>query len=115
MEFRIGDQAGSLTDNTFEPVEADNAPHGRDFNTKRLFDILVASLALLAVAPLLLLVGLLIRLQDGQKALYSQPRFGLNGESFQCFKLRSMVPNAAEKLQAVLDSDPEARREFGRP
>jgi exopolysaccharide production protein ExoY len=112
MEFRYGDQTGSLTSDAYAHEEAEGAPEGGDFSAKRIFDIAVASLALIFVAPLLLLVGLMIRLQDGKKALYSQPRWGRNGETFQCFKLRSMVPDAAERLDAVLASDPEAKREW---
>lgn len=112
MEFRIGDQTSGLDDSAYGNEEFEGSPDGGDYSPKRIFDIVVASLALLFVAPLLLVVALLIRLQDGQKALYSQPRWGLNGETFQCFKLRSMVPDAAEKLQAVLDSDPAAKREW---
>ena len=112
MEFRYGDQTGSLTSDAYTHEEADSAPEGSDFSAKRIFDIAVASLALIFVAPLLLVVALLIRLQDGKKALYSQPRWGRNGETFQCFKLRSMVPDAAERLDAVLASDPEAKREW---
>jgi lipopolysaccharide/colanic/teichoic acid biosynthesis glycosyltransferase len=112
MEFRIGDQTGGLDDTAYENGEYEGSPNGGDFSPKRLFDIVVASVALVFVAPLLLVVALLIRLQDGQKALYTQSRWGLNGETFECFKLRSMVPNAAEKLQAVLDADPEAKREW---
>ncbi|MBK8198935.1 MAG: sugar transferase [Acidobacteria bacterium] len=112
MEFRFGDQTGSLTDDTYAQEELERSPNGGDFSPKRIFDVVAASAGLLFLAPLLLLVAALIRLQDGQKALYSQPRWGLNGEKFECFKLRSMVPNAAEKLQAVLDADPEAQREW---
>ncbi len=112
MEFRYGEQTGSLTNDTYAHDEAEGSPNDGDFSTKRIFDVLVASLALLFVAPLLLIVGLLIRLQDGQKALYSPPRLGRNGDTFQCFKLRSMVPNAAGKLEAVLASDPAAKLEW---
>lgn len=112
MEFRIGDQTSGLDDSSYDNDEFEGSPNGGDYSPKRLFDVVVASIALVFVAPLLLIVGLAIRMQDGEKALYSQPRWGFNGETFQCFKLRSMVPNAAEKLQAVLDSDPEAKREW---
>ncbi len=83
-----------------------------DASLKRVFDIVAASLALLALSPLLLLIALLIRLQDGKRALYAQPRYGLDGETFMCIKLRSMVPNAAERLQAVIDKCPKARHEW---
>lgn len=113
MDFRFGDQTTSLADSsTYSPGDFDSAPDGNEFSVKRLFDIVAASLGLLFLAPLLLLVWAAIRLQDGKPALYSQPRWGLNGETFECFKLRSMVPNAAEKLQAVLDANPDAQREW---
>ncbi len=112
MEFRYGDQTGSLTDDAYVAAERDETPNGVDLSPKRMFDILVASIALVFVAPLLLIVALLIRLQDGKKALYSQPRYGLHGETFYCLKLRSMVPNAAEILQATIDSNPAAKREW---
>ncbi|MEX1250645.1 MAG: sugar transferase [Hyphomonas sp.] len=112
MDFRYGDQTGSLTGDAHSHEEAGGAPEGRDFSPKRIFDISIATLALVFAAPLLLVVGLLIRLQDNQKALYSQPRWGRNGETFQCFKLRSMVPDAAERLDALLASSPEAKREW---
>ena len=114
MEFRFGDQTGSLTDDTYAHEDFDGSPDGEEISVKRVFDIVAASLGLLFLAPMLFVVGVLIRLQDGEKALYSQPRWGLNGETFQCLKLRSMVPNAAEKLQEVLDNDPEARIEWER-
>jgi len=114
MEFRYSDQTGSLADDAYAHEEFDGSPGATDLSPKRIFDVVAASIGLLFLAPLLIVIGVLIRLQDGEKALYSQPRWGLNGETFQCFKLRSMVPNAAEKLQAVLDSDPKAKAEWDR-
>lgn len=111
MEFRIGDQTSSLDDSSYDS-EVDGSPDGGDYSAKRIFDVVVASIGLIFVAPLLFVVALLIRLQDGKRALYSQPRWGLNGETFQCFKLRSMVPDADKKLQEVLENDAEARREW---
>jgi exopolysaccharide production protein ExoY len=112
MEFRIGDQPGGLADSTYTDDNRGGRPGESDVSLKRIFDVVAASLVLVAVSPLLILVALVIRLQDGEKAMYAQPRYGLNGKSFACFKLRTMVPNAAEKLQAVLDNDAEARREW---
>jgi lipopolysaccharide/colanic/teichoic acid biosynthesis glycosyltransferase len=112
MEFRFGDQASSLTDSAYSDDTFEASPSGGDYSLKRAFDVVSASLVLLLIAPLLIAIAIAIRLQDGEKAIYSQTRYGLNGRAFQCLKLRSMVPNAAEKLQAVLDSDPEAKREW---
>lgn len=112
MEFRFGDQTESLTDHAFADDAYEGSPNNGDYSLKRIFDVVSASLLLLLVAPLLIAIGIAIRMQDGEKALYSQTRYGLNGRAFQCLKLRSMVPNAAEKLQEVLDNDPEAKREW---
>ena len=86
--------------------------HDRALFFKRLFDILVAGSARLFVAPLILAIAIAIRLQDGGKAIYSQRRYGLNGETFNCFKLRSMVPDAQQKLEHLLETDPAVRREW---
>jgi len=83
-----------------------------DTSAKRLLDIVVAATALVFVLPLLLTVGLLIRLQDGGRAVYSQKRYGRDGRTFHCFKLRSMVLDADARLKEILETDPEARAEW---
>ena len=64
------------------------------------------------VFPLLLVVGILIRMQDGGPAVYAQKRYGRNGRTFKCFKLRSMVANADDRLREILATDPAARAEW---
>ncbi|QDZ09795.1 exopolysaccharide biosynthesis polyprenyl glycosylphosphotransferase [Devosia ginsengisoli] len=58
--------------------------------TKRLFDIVAASGALLVTLPVLVLVALLIRLEGGGPVLFRQQRKGFNGETFSILKFRSM-------------------------
>lgn len=62
---------------------------------KRLLDIGVALLALLALGPLLLLVALAIAANDGWPVLFRQTRIGRHGREFAMLKFRSMVKNAA--------------------
>jgi exopolysaccharide biosynthesis polyprenyl glycosylphosphotransferase len=63
---------------------------------KRLIDI-VASLTLLIVtSPLLLVVGILIRREDGGPIFYSQQRIGIYGKPFTMYKFRSMRTDADE-------------------
>ncbi|MBS4761712.1 exopolysaccharide biosynthesis polyprenyl glycosylphosphotransferase [Carnobacteriaceae bacterium zg-ZUI252] len=57
---------------------------------KRLFDIIVSSIALLLVSPILLLVAICIKSQDGGPVFYSQERLTLNGKVFKILKFRSM-------------------------
>ena len=61
--------------------------------TPSLHEALEAALALallLLVSPLLLIVALAIRLEDGGPILYRQLRVGLHGQPFMILKLRSM-------------------------
>lgn len=57
---------------------------------KRALDVLAALGGLLALAPLLVVVGLLIRLDSPGTALYLQDRVGLGGRRFRIYKFRTM-------------------------
>lgn len=76
--------------------------------TKRLFDILCASLGLLVLAPLGLLIGLLVKLADRGPIFYGQIRIGQFGKPFRIWKFRSMVVNA-EQIGAPLTSEDDPR------
>ena len=65
--------------------------------TKRAFDLIVAAAALLLLAPLLIAIGLWIRLDSPGPALFRQPRVGRNGRPFSIHKFRSMVADAPER------------------
>jgi lipopolysaccharide/colanic/teichoic acid biosynthesis glycosyltransferase len=72
-------------------------------------------LAVLAFfAPIMLLVALIIKLQDGGPVLFGHTRIGQGGRSFKCLKFRSMVTDADARLAALLASDPQARIEWER-
>ncbi len=62
---------------------------------KRVADVVVALVLLTAAAPLILLVALLIRLEDGGPVFYVQERSGWMGRPFQLFKLRTMLHSPA--------------------
>lgn len=58
---------------------------------KRIFDFLAALLGLLVLSPVLLLIGLLIRIKmPGGPAFFSQERVGKNGKLFIMIKFRTM-------------------------
>jgi lipopolysaccharide/colanic/teichoic acid biosynthesis glycosyltransferase len=78
---------------------------------KRTLDILLVLMAAPFVLPVVLLLGLLIS-RDGGSAFYCQDRIGLGGRTFRLWKLRSMVVDADQKLEAYLASDPAARAEW---
>ncbi len=78
----------------------------------RLLDIVLASLALLLVAPLMLLLAGLVMLGDGGPAIFAHKRLGQGGKTFKCLKFRSMHVDSDRRLKAILESDPEARAEW---
>jgi exopolysaccharide biosynthesis polyprenyl glycosylphosphotransferase len=61
---------------------------------KRALDVLGAALALVATAPVLGLIALLIKLESRGPVLYRSTRIGRGGRPFTFFKLRSMVKDA---------------------
>lgn len=75
---------------------------------KRAFDIIVSSVALVALSPLFLAIAILIKLDSKGPVFYRGERVGRYGESFRIFKFRSMVPDA-EKLGGTSTSDRDQR------
>lgn len=70
---------------------------------KRAFDIVAATVALLAFLPLLLLVGVAIWMESEGPILFRQQRTGLHGRPFRIYKFRTMrvTEDGAEIRQAV--------------
>jgi exopolysaccharide biosynthesis polyprenyl glycosylphosphotransferase len=64
---------------------------------KRVTDIMVAALLLVAVAPLLAVLAILIRLDSEGPVFYIAERVGHKGIKFRCYKLRTMVVGADEQ------------------
>ncbi|QIM48046.1 sugar transferase [Pusillimonas sp. DMV24BSW_D] len=58
---------------------------------KRLFDILIASAALLLISPVFILIFVMVRIKLGAPALFTQTRPGLNGKPFKLIKFRTML------------------------
>jgi exopolysaccharide biosynthesis polyprenyl glycosylphosphotransferase len=70
--------------------------------SKRAFDVAFASLALVALAPVLVALAVLVKLQDGGPVLFRQSRVGRGGATFSMLKLRSMVVDAEQHLASLL-------------
>jgi putative colanic acid biosynthesis UDP-glucose lipid carrier transferase len=65
--------------------------HGMDAVLKRVFDILLAGLALILGAPLMALIAIGVKLSSRGPILFRQRRYGLNGEEINVYKFRSMT------------------------
>jgi lipopolysaccharide/colanic/teichoic acid biosynthesis glycosyltransferase len=81
---------------------------------KRSFDVIVATISLVIVAPLLALAALMVKLSSRGPVFYRGTRVGLNGELFPMLKFRTMVVDA-ESLggSATAADDPRITR-FGK-
>ena len=75
---------------------------------KRALDITVALCALVVLAPIMVLVAILIVVTMGRPIVFVQQRVGFGRTMFGCFKFRTMVPDAQERLTRYLAENPEA-------
>jgi len=69
---------------------------------KRTMDILVCLVAMIPAAPVMAIVALAIKLEDGGPVFYKQRRVTLNDQEFEVLKFRSMIVDAEKKTGAVL-------------
>jgi exopolysaccharide biosynthesis polyprenyl glycosylphosphotransferase len=72
--------------------------------TKRISDIVIASLTLALLSPFWLLIALLIKLDSKGPVFYAQERVGMDGRIFLVYKFRTML----------VDADSEIHREYQR-
>ena len=68
---------------------------GWDYRFKRFLDVFGALLGILALAPLLMAVALVIKFSSPGAIFFRQERIGLNGKPFKIWKFRTMVANAS--------------------
>src|SRR2546425_12507968 len=79
--------------------------------TKRAFDLLGAALGVVLLAPLLALLALLVKAEDGGPVFFRQERVGYRGRPFCIWKFRTMVADAeARGLPLTVGRDPRVTR-----
>lgn len=89
-----------------QPVHA-RRRSGLERGTKRAFDIVFATFALLLTAPIYPLVMLAIWIEDGRPFFFGHRRETIGGREFNCWKFRSMRKDA-EKIKAQLQAQNKA-------
>ncbi len=78
---------------------------------KRLFDIVLASAALVLLAPLFVVTAIAIRLESPGPVIFRQRRNGFNGRQFVIFKFRSMnVLEDGATIEQAKRRDPRVTR-----
>jgi sugar transferase EpsL len=88
------------------------APTSRGFDTSRVLDLFVAVPVLVLASPAIVAIAALIRLRMGSPVLFHQARAGLDGETFDVVKFRTM--RTAEPGDDGPDTDAERLTRLGR-
>ncbi|MET0975879.1 MAG: sugar transferase [Leifsonia sp.] len=108
LSSRLTDVAGPRIH--FRPVEGLPLIHveipsfeGWKHVLKRTFDVVLSGCALVLLAPVLVAIGIVVRLDSPGPVLFRQERCGRNGRTFQMLKFRSMVETAEDDLAGLLD------------
>ena len=76
---------------------------------KRAMDILLCSIAMIVAAPVMLVVAIAIKLEDGGPVFYKQKRMTRGGREFEILKFRSMIVDAEKYAGAVLATGNDPR------
>lgn len=69
--------------------------------SKRVFDLVLASVALVLLLPIIPLIAVMIKLDSPGPVLFRQDRVGKNGRPFKFYKFRSMRSDAEEQQKNV--------------
>ncbi|MCL2521922.1 MAG: sugar transferase [Erysipelotrichales bacterium] len=76
---------------------------------KRTFDIIVSLIGLIVSFPIVLVCGMLIKMQDKGEVIYKQERLTRDGRVFRMYKLRSMKMNAEAESGMILSTNNDPR------
>lgn len=79
---------------------------------KRLFDIGVSAASLPFLMPVIGMIAVVIRLETPGRAIYAQDRIGKDGKTFRCYKFRTMLRDAEERLDGLLEQNERLRAEW---
>ena len=72
---------------------------------KRLFDLIVSMLGLIALLPIFIVLSIWIRLDSKGSVFFRQTRIGLNGKPFKIHKFRTMYVDSEKKGQLTIGRD----------
>lgn len=70
-------------------------------HTKRLFDCVVGTIAVILVLPVMVVIALAVFLEDRGPVVFKARRVGRDGREFDLLKFRSMAPDAEKRLAGL--------------
>ena len=78
---------------------------------KRLTDLIIACLLLPVLSPVIAFLWIMVRC-DGGAGFFGHQRIGKDGKAFNCWKLRTMVPEAEKTLELLMANDTQCAKEW---
>ena len=109
---RLGASIPRLAGNAVVAVQSESYARQGNMVLKRMIDIVAASIALLVLAPFLLIIVLLIRLESPGSAIFVQERWGLGRRKIRVYKFRSMYADKCDisGVAQTVPGDPRVTR-----
>lgn len=93
-------------------ISADRSSDRARLDGERAINAFLALGLILALAPLMAIVALLVWAQDRGPVIFAHRRIGRDGRLFSCLKFRSMAVDAEARLQRLLATDEAAQLEW---
>ena len=91
-----------------------NLANRRNRFIKYVFDMVLTIVGTICISPLLICIAVWIYKDSPGPVIFKHMRVGKDGKMFPCYKFRSMCVDAKEKLDELLQNDPQAREEWER-
>lgn len=87
-------------------IKEESINRSLEYLTKRIFDVVFASLVIILVISWLYpIIAILIKLDSKGPVMFKQLRSGLNNKPFYCFKFRTMILNPESDLKQAIKND----------
>ncbi len=89
-----------------------SSPERDGIDSARVIDLVLGIPIFIIALPILAIMALAVKLDSRGDVLFRQDRIGRDGIRFKCLKIRTMRPDAEERLQEMLAENPELEAEF---
>ncbi len=108
--LKRGEEDAERCDFSGQTIYTDTARNPSLFyrTSKRLLDVVLATVGIVALLPVFFVVAVCIKFEDGGDIFYFREMVGLHGRRFTMFKFRTMIPHA----DSYLEQHPELKLAF---
>jgi exopolysaccharide biosynthesis polyprenyl glycosylphosphotransferase len=114
VTFRLQSELSPISETNAHLTHFENIPFLTFMNTpknsfalawKSFSEFWISFIILFLLSPILLLIAILIKITSKGPVIFKQERVGLRGRKFYIYKFRTMIQNAEELKQSLLDKN----------